>query len=296
MACRTVGDPRVGSWASTRACTDAQPRTGVDAELVRQHGPGAVVGAEGVALAPGTVERGDEDLPEPLAHRVLADEPLELGHRRRRAPQGELRGETVLRGSDPQLLEPASLGGGEGGAVEAGIRRSAPQGQRLGERRRGILRASVGQAALTDAGEPGEPLGVDLRRLEGEAVAGALGEQDRRAAPAVRLERVPQPQHEGLQGLGRAGGRLLAPQGVHEVARGHEATACGDEPGKQQPLLRPPDLDGAPGALHAKRSEDRVVHVVTVGTRVHGGRAFHEMPGTAAAPPAAAVPSVAVRR
>jgi hypothetical protein len=82
----------------------------------------------GVRLAPATVQ-GDHQLAgEPLAKRVLGEQPLGLGNHLRMTPHGEPRLEPVLEGRESHLFKASSLRPGERLVREIGERRSSPEG------------------------------------------------------------------------------------------------------------------------------------------------------------------------
>src|SRR4029453_17076717 len=79
-----------------------------------------------------------------LPQRVGGDERLQAGQRLGGAAGGEQAPVARLRRLQPGLLQPDPLGGGDLGAGELGVRRPAPQGQRLAEQ---WQRLPVGDAA-----------------------------------------------------------------------------------------------------------------------------------------------------
>jgi hypothetical protein len=127
---------------------------------------------------------------------------------------------------------------------------------------------------LADPRQPGEPLGVDLARVQSQPVPRAVGEQDCGGSGPVRLERVAQAQDEGLQRLGGAGRGLVVPQRVDQLARGDQPPRGRDQPGEEQALLASPDLDGALDVLDTQRTQDGDVHAHTVEELLHDGYAF----------------------
>ena len=180
---------------------------------------------------------------------MLGDEPLQVGHGFGGPAEGQLAPQAVLGDTKAQLVEATSLGAGELGSVEPGVGRPPPERERLGEGAVGAVRPALGQGAAAHRRETGETLGIDLPVVDGEAVAGTLGEQEGRGEPAVDLEGVAQAHDEGLEGLRCAGRWLLAPEGVDEVTGRDEPPGRSDEAGEQEALLGAPDLDLALRAL-----------------------------------------------
>jgi hypothetical protein len=118
-----------------------QPRSWIEAELVREQGPDALVGRQRVGLAPGAVQRGDQQLPESLpvgVHRhrrfQLADHVVAELQPGRKPGLGELRA---------RLLELRPVGGGP----VAGRR------QHVTSIARQRSRAQLGRAAVVGGGE-----------------------------------------------------------------------------------------------------------------------------------------------
>ena len=108
-----------------------QLRAGVDAELVGQRPPRALVGRERVGLPAAAVLRAHQQGPERLAHRVPADQRLELGDRRRDAGPAEVGGDPLLEGVQPQRTEPLGLDVERLAAGELGVRPTAPRAERV---------------------------------------------------------------------------------------------------------------------------------------------------------------------
>ena len=245
-----------------------QAGAGVNAQLVGEQDPGPLVCAERVTLPSAAVERRHEHLPETLAVGMVPDELLELGDGFGGAAQGEVRGDPVSGDCQPKLLEPARLGAGEVG-VEPRICGPAPERQCLTQGAAGAVGPAAGESLLPNPREAREPLGVDLSGVQGQPVARPVGEQDCWSSRPLRLERVAQPQDEGLHGLGGAGRRILVPQRVDQLARCDQSPRGRDEPGQEQTLLASPDLDGALDVLDTQRTQDRDVHGLTVEERLH---------------------------
>ena len=103
----------------------------VDTELVGEPLPRPGVGCQRVRLPITPVEGGHQLAPEPLAHRVLEDGPIQLRHQGGVLAQREAHVVGVLLRHEAQLVEPDRLRFGEGRTPDVGQSRSAPQAERL---------------------------------------------------------------------------------------------------------------------------------------------------------------------
>ena len=103
-----------------------------------------------------------------LAQRLLRDERVDLGHAPPLAAGREVRLDRELERREPQLLEPADLGGRERLVGDVVERRPAPQSERL---------------ARPPCQEPLEPAGVDVLRRDLQLIA--MATRDDRLAVAV---------------------------------------------------------------------------------------------------------------
>ena len=82
----------------------AQARPGIEAELVGEQGPDALVGRQRVGLAAGPVQRGDQQLPQAFPIRVGRDGRLQLADHVVAEPQASR--QLGLDELHPRLLEP----------------------------------------------------------------------------------------------------------------------------------------------------------------------------------------------
>ncbi len=165
----------------------SQLRGRLQAQLV-QGSTGITVGGERVCLAPRPVEGEHALRLETLAVRVAREERVELAREGRVKPSLEVRVDTGLESGQPALLEPCSLGLGEGLVGDVREGRASPERESFPER----IRFPGGREAL-------EPLDVELVRLDVHVVAGRSGDDPVGAQSLA--ERV----HVHLQ---RAGGAL----------------------------------------------------------------------------------------
>ena len=190
-----------------------QPRAGLEPEVVAQPRAGPAIGGERVGLAPGAVERGDQELPQPLAVRVGGDGRLQLADH---VVFPEPHAGRELRRDEMQarLVEPAAVrlgpvaGRGQQLAAVARQRRGAQLGRGAG---------LAGVEPLRRRGGVGEhDDGVDGRRVDGERVAAVAAHDRLRIA-----ERATEPGDLRLQRVGAGVDRVGAPQLVDEPVRAH---------------------------------------------------------------------------
>ena len=87
----------------------AQLGPGFEAEFVPQQRPYPRARRQRVGLAPGPVQGGDEDVPEPFAQRVLGDEDLQVGDHFTSHAEVDARRGPGLEQAAPHLLEPGSV-------------------------------------------------------------------------------------------------------------------------------------------------------------------------------------------
>ena len=118
----------------------AQRRARLESELVDELRAESLVGLEGVGLPTRPVQSDDQLGPEALPEGMQPDERLQLTHHFAMPPQRQLRLRPAVGGRPPQLPEPRRLGDHEGLVADVGQYRSAPQPERLPERRRRLGR------------------------------------------------------------------------------------------------------------------------------------------------------------
>ncbi|GAA2218685.1 hypothetical protein GCM10010429_51270 [Micromonospora olivasterospora] len=75
-----------------------------------------------------------------------------------------------------------------------------------------------GQRGVAGSGQRGEPVRVDVLRVDGEPVPGRV-ELHRRRGPGRPRQHLAQPRHLGLERVRRPGGRVVAVQAVNQAAR-----------------------------------------------------------------------------
>ena len=113
-----------------------QLRSGLDAAGLDEDGASVAIGLERIGLAARAVQGQHPLRVQRLAQRLLEDQSLELADALAVAAGGQVMVDRELDRRQPQLLEPADLGGGERLAGDVVERRTAPQGERLARRAR----------------------------------------------------------------------------------------------------------------------------------------------------------------
>ena len=144
----------------------------LDPELVHERGPQLAECAQRVGLAPGTVERQEPLMPEPLAQRVVRGQRLELRDRLLVSAAGQQRIHLRLERAEAFLLQPRLLRAGELHAVDVGQRRPAPQRQRLVEDPNGSFRIPASQRVTSIGGELLESQSVELAGRDAQYIPG----------------------------------------------------------------------------------------------------------------------------
>ena len=133
-----------------------QVRAGVQAQLFAQHCGGAPQDGEGLGLSPSPVQRGRQELPPPLALRLLGDQALGEGDELAGPPAGQTRLEALLLGRLAQVLQAQRLAVPSRPVEQLGIGRASPQDKRVvphHESACGVAGGGQGSCAGHEAGE-----------------------------------------------------------------------------------------------------------------------------------------------
>ena len=173
-------------------------------------------------------------------------------------PQLEVDRDSLLETGQLELGEPAHLGAGEPAQRHVGERRTPVEGERLAPELHGAVRVAVAAGRSRALAECLEAREVELLGLDTHGVAGR--ERDDRLLGA---QRAPQLREVDLQCLGGGGGRIVAPQLVHEPGGGHRFSPRQEQDGQQRALLGRLELDRALRPAHVQRSENREVQRFT---------------------------------
>ena len=158
-----------GVLLQDRVVEAAQLRARLDPDLLHQHRAGRPVRLERVGLAARAVQGEHPLRMQPLAQRLLAHQRLQLRDDLAVAAGGEVLLDGKLQRGEPELLEPADLGGGERLRIHVVQGRPAPQRERVARSRPCDQRF---EASCVDVA-PAEPQLVAVRvRDDLRAVAG----------------------------------------------------------------------------------------------------------------------------
>ena len=240
----------------------AQVGAGVDARLVEQVLARRPVCLHRLALTTGAVEGEHEVLPRPLPVGVLAHEPLELGHERRRPTTSQVSLDAVVEGGHPLLEQLGHPVGCEGLVRQIGERRTTPLFEALGEKGRRRLGPALGEQLATGSDRPPEALHVDLVGRRHELVGLPVTDDAARGARGtVGFEHPPQGRDVDLHVLAVARRHLLAPHTLGQPVEGHRHVGPQRQLGQHPSLLGATDVEGPPVvAEHLRRSEKSDQH------------------------------------
>ena len=151
-----------GVLAQDRLVQAAQVRAGLDPHLRNEPGARRAVGVECLRLAPAAVEREHVLAGERLAPRMRGDDRLQLDDEIGVPARGKVGLEAHLERDEAALLQARGLAGHERLVREVGEGRTAPQRERLAQRRRGVLRTARGERVAAVLDELLEARGVEL--------------------------------------------------------------------------------------------------------------------------------------
>src|SRR5262245_5099759 len=167
------------------------------------------------------------------------DERFQLANELSLAAELELGVDPLLDRSEAQLLEARDLALGEGVVGEIGERRSAPERERLGQRRRTRRRvAAVRSDGPLEAGEV-ELLGLDVEQVAGRA-----------RIQSLRREQLAQVGDIDLEGRPRRLRGALAPEAVDQRVAGNDLVRMQEENREQGALLAPTQGERAVALAH----------------------------------------------
>ncbi len=234
-------------WRQRRVLTEDRPlevlqrRPRIDAELVDEHGAGGSIGVECVLLPTRAVEREDLLLTEPFAVGLLRDQLFELGEQRVVLTQRQERAPADLERLQSQLLQVRRRAGRRRLVSEIRERRSSPERERsvhVFERSR---RCALLECAVGPREELFELLGVELARVEVNAISGADRDD------AIAAESTPEPVHVHLERAVGSARRPVVPECVDEPVARYDTAAFEEEHGEQRALLRAAERAGTVG-------------------------------------------------
>ena len=234
---------------------------GLQAQLAQPRGELAV-GRERLDLPAARVQGPHQRAGELLAERLVLEQTAQDGDRLERA--AELDERAGVRGLRlrPEVLEPADLRLGELAGGQVAVGGPAPEGERTLER----LQRVGGRQRGRGADRALEAVRVDLRRLDGEPVAGALADEQgrRRAALAARLQvRAEVGDADGQRARGDLA-RDVVPACVEQRVGRHRAARVDQQPREDGALLGARRRQRGRRAGDLDRAQDPELHAPSV--------------------------------
>ena len=236
-----------------------QGRTGLQPEFVAQNPPGPAQRGQRVRLPVAGPQREGEKPPAPLAQRLLADQRLSRRNGLGRGPGPERDLGPGFLGGQMLLGQPGYLGRRPLLIGELGVRRAAPERQRLLE----VVPGPFGLAGrvLARRGEQGlEPPGVHGFVRQPHRVPRRRADQDPGLRPpgAPGFEDPPEVRHVRLQRPDRPRRRLAAPQVLDQPVDRHDLAARDEQQGQDRPLARPAEIARSPSTSASSVPRTRI--------------------------------------
>ena len=232
----------------------AQGRPGVDAQLADQAIADFGVGAQGVGLPPGPVEREDEQLPQPLAQRVLPAVRLQLAGELPVAAQHQVRSGPGFDRHQGQLVQLRPLGVSEAGVGELGQRLAPPQAKRLAQRGRRLRHLARLRQAPSLRHQLLEADDIDLIGTDRKGIAGFGGDDRARPEGTAQLADL------GLQGVSRLRRQPVTPQRVDQPVGTDRLAAMQRQQSQQGPLLGAADSERHTPVRRLELAEQPHIH------------------------------------
>ena len=172
---------------------------------------------------------------------------LELGHQPVGCAGGQVGLDPVLDSLQAQPVQAGDGRLGEGGGGRIGQGRAPPQGQGLAQQGPRPVRVAA-QLLAAGQGQCLEADGVHGLGVHGQPVAARRGLEHPR-------EQTPQPGDERLQGVRRPRRRVVVPDRVDQLGRGHHPPGVEGQAQQQPAQPRPGHLDGqARAGPHLQRA------------------------------------------
>jgi hypothetical protein len=238
-----------------RALELAQPRSGLQSELLVQAPARLAVHRQRLHVPPGGIQRAHALLDQPLAQRSIRRPRVGIGQHRLAVPEPEIGLVASLDRVPAQRLQPRDLRLRERLIAQVRERRPAPQAQRRAKRRRRPSERAVGQLPLTLLKQPLKALGIELTRTHLQAITGRRGHQDLRIA-----QRRAQPRHVHTHRLDRPRRRLLTPQPDRQALRTDRLVRVQHQQRQQRPPLAAAHRHQSGVRAHQQRTEDEELH------------------------------------
>jgi hypothetical protein len=227
-----------------------------DPQLVVEPVAQLVVGRKGVGLAAARVARPHQPEHGLFPGREAAGQLLRGGHRLRMPAQLQQGVHPLLRGGQPQPVQPGRLGDGHVELGELGERVAPPPAQPEIQQVEGLPVVPGGGGGPRGSQLALELGGVQLVVGHGEPVAGGLVTQ-----PVVALaERGAQPRHVGTQRAERTAGRATGPHRLDQPVVGNHRASVDEQDREHGPWFGAAEVDRPRVGLDHQWSEDLETH------------------------------------
>jgi hypothetical protein len=226
--------------------------------VVQQRAPGPIC-RQHVRLATGPIQRQHQLLAQPLAQREARQQRLQLRHQRAIAPQRQLGLDAFLHGRQSDVLEPANLDVDGQPCIQVGERRPAPHRKRGRQALRRALRRPGVKRATAFVEQPLKAIYVELVRRDAQQIPRRSCEQSGLAV-LLATEHLAQAMDVGVERMGRARRRLIAPQRVDENVTSDDRICPQEQERQQRTLLRPPERQRGAVRSDLERPQDSEFH------------------------------------
>ncbi len=258
VGCRGAASPRSSSRCAARNCGDGStPSSSASRCRIRSYAASASAGRPAAA----SVRRCSSASRSRSGCAAVSSSSSATSSSR--PPGAQLRLDPVLLRGEPQLRQPRHRCRRVRRVGDLGQRRPAPQRERVAQRRPRRRRVPVTQRRPPLPGQPLEPPGVHVVRVEVEPVT-APG----CCVPPSAGHRPAQPGHERLHRVRGVGRRLVAPERLGQRGHAHRPARVQGEADQQRPQPRPGDVDRPIAVADLKRPEDPHPHHATLSSAV----------------------------
>ncbi len=230
----------------------AQRWARLDPQLVDQRAPRALVRGQRFGLPTAAIQRQHQLPAQPLAQRVLRDQPLELGDEVAVASEREVGLDPLLERREAKLLEPPDSRLRKRLVGEVGERGPAPQPQRRAQ----LPRSDSRLRGIRLADKALEAKQVKLLALQRDEVARRTRNKQRTRV----AQRLSQLRDQNLQRSAPRRGRPLTPQVVEQPISRDNLARVKQQDRQQRPLLGTGERDDPVAVGDLKRAENPKLH------------------------------------
>ena len=227
-----------------------------DSQFLGEGGSGRLIGAEGICLSPGAIERQHQLLPQGLPERVLGRQRLQLLDHLAVSTEFEIGPQSVFQGGQPQLIEPHCFLPSEHVVSELSQCGTAPHAQRFCQQRACAGRVVTGQSSAAPGAQVFESRRVEFVRFEGEAVARSPAFQP----GAVVAKRFADARHVHVKCVPGRFGHIAWPQILYQPVGGDHFPPGDEHTGQHSPLARGTERNQVPISEDLYLPEDSEVH------------------------------------